>query len=74
MDEVSRSCSAITATDTQDQWTVVLGDGSFWTFANPLVRATATVTLGANEGPSGGVRGFRGFRGVFLATSREMSE
>jgi hypothetical protein len=32
--------------DSQDQWTVVLGDGSFWTFPNPQVRATANVSWG----------------------------
>ena len=35
--------------DVDDHWTVVLGDGSFWTFANPLVRATANETWGREK-------------------------
>jgi hypothetical protein len=32
--------------DTDDMWTVVLGDGAFWTFSNRDVHATANVTWG----------------------------
>ena len=35
--------------DSQDMWTVILGDGSFWTFPNPVVRATPNVSWGREK-------------------------